>query len=196
MSNLITARVIYNAATGEYYGDNPPTVAINCLALSAWSPRFGYLKRNLGMGTAGGTIILYNPTFAQDANEDPEISLPNTLQGVFVQSEGQLLMIDAVSVQDVVDTCDACCDAAGNSVTPYYGSVIPAFISPTTAQYVIQREDDGTPAAIDIFSIDYMEQTVADPIHRSWGYGFSQYVIRCFGTPTLIGSDTLVSGPQ
>lgn len=191
MSNLVTARAFYNAATGEYFGDNPRTVPINCLALSAWSPSFGYLKRKLGMGAGGGTIILYNPTF--DAN-DPEID-DNSLQGVFIQSEGQLLMIDATSVQEVVDTCDACCDDAGNAVTPYYGSVIPAFISPTTANYVIQREDDGTPRAIDKFSMDYMEQTVADPIHRSWGYGYSIYVVNCFGTPTLVGTDTLLPGP-
>lgn len=197
MSNLITARVIYNAATGEYYGNDNPikTVPINCLTLSAWSPAFGYLKRKLGMGVAGGTIIIYNPTFATSAADDPEIALPNTLQGVFIQSEGQLLMIDAVSVQNVVDTCDACCDDSGNSVTPYYGSVIPAFISPTTQNYVIQRQDDGTPRAIDKFSIDYMEQAVTDPIHRSWGYGYSIYVLNAFGTPTLVGTDVLLPGP-
>lgn len=188
MSQLISAYAIYNGASGVYYGDNPQLISLNCLDFQAFSPKFGYLKRQLSMGVAGGTIIQYSPTF--DAN-DPEID-SNTLQGVFVQQGAGLVMIDAVSAESVVNTCDACCDAGSNAVTRYYTSGVPAFVSPTTSTYTIARADNGTPAAIDQFSMDYMSQTVTDPIHSSYASGTSYYIITAFGIPYLVGTDTLV----
>lgn len=188
MSQLISAYAIYNGTNNTYYGDSPKLVALNCLEFGAFAPRFGYLKRQLSMGTAGGTIIQYTPTF--DAN-DPEID-DNSLQGVFIEQDSELVMVDAVSVVDVVDTCNACCDAGSTEVTRFYGSGVPAFVSPTATNYTIQRADNGTPAAIDVFSLDYSNQTVLDPVHSSYASGVSTYIINCFGTPQLVGSDTIV----
>lgn len=189
MAQEISAYVIYNATTGTYYGNNPQQVAINCYDLGAFSPKFGWLKRQLGMGTAGGSIIDYSPTFSAT---DPEIfGLPNTLRGVFIQQGASLVMIDAVSVANVIATCDACCDG-NNAVTQYYTSGVPAFVTPSTNTYTIQRADAGTPSAFDLFSLDYMNQSVLDPVFLSRTGGNTRYQLSAFGTPVLVGSDILI----
>lgn len=187
-ARLISAYAIYNAGTGTYYGDNPIQIAINCNNIAAFSPRLGYLKRRILMGVAGGSIMEYLPTF--DAN-DPEIDA-NTLTGVFVQVEEGLVMINAVSVANVINTCDACCDVVnGNIVSRLYASGIPDFTSPSVSSYTVTRTDDGTPGAIDIFSIDYMEYSVQDPKHVSWVSGTSTYTLYAFGIPTAVGTDVV-----
>lgn len=191
MPQLISAYVIYNAATGTYYGDNMPQISINCYDLQAFSPKFGWLKRQLSMGVGGGSIIQYTPTFDSD---DPEIfGLPNTLRGVFIQQGGTLVMIDAITSVNVVATCDSCCDS-NNAVTQYYTSGVPDFVSPVSTLYTIQRTDAGTPSAFDLFSMDYMNQSVLDPVFvsRNSGAGTTRYSLSSFGTPILVGTDTLV----
>jgi len=189
MPNQVSAYAIYNGATNTFLGSNAPLIALNCTDFAAFTPIFGYLKRKIEMGVAGGTIIEYSPTF--DAN-DPEIDA-NTLRGVFIQQNEGLIMIDAVSVQNVVDTCDGCCGTT-NTVTRYYTSGIPTnapFTSPTTSTYTVTRTDAGTPGAIDIFSMDYMDQVVTDPIHVSWASGTSVYRITAFGMPQAVGTDVV-----
>lgn len=187
MPNQITAYAIYNAATNTYLGNSPQLISLNCTDFAAFTPKAGWLKRKLSMGVAGGTIIEYSPTFSAS---DPEID-SNTLPGVFVQQNDQLVMLDAASVQAVIDACDGCCD--GNSLVPrYFTSGVPTpFVSPTTSNYTIARTDDGTPRAVDQFSIDYLDQVVLDPVHVSYTSGTSIYLVRCFGRPTPVGTDVV-----
>lgn len=193
MPNLISGYVLYNGATGVYYGDNAQLTAFNVDRFAVFAPRAGWLKRKVAMGAGGGSIFDYIPTF--DAN-DPEIDA-NTLAGVFIQQDEGLVMVDAEGdtaaekVQTVLDVADACCDG-DNTIPREYTSGVPAFSNPTASNYTITREDDGTPGAIDQFSMDYMDQVVLDPIHVSWITGTSTYSINCFGTPTLVGEDVLV----
>lgn len=187
-ARLISAYAIYNAGTGTYYGDNPIQIAINCNLISPFSPRLGYLKRRILMGVAGGSIMEYLPTF--DAN-DPEID-SNTLTGVFVEIEEGLVMINAVSVANVILACDNCCDTAnGYIVSPLYASGIPSFTSPSVNTYTVTRSDNGTPGAVDQFSMDYMEYSVQDPTHTSYTSGTSVYKLYAFGTPTAVGTDVI-----
>ncbi len=187
-ARLISAYVIYNATNNTYYGDSPQQIAINCNQISAFSPRLGYLKRRILMGVAGGAFFEYLPTFSAD---DPEID-DNTLTGVFVEVEEGLVMIDAISVANVITTCDNCCDTVnGNIVTPLYASGIPDFTEPSVNTYTVTRSDNGTPGAVDQFSMDYMEVSVQDPIHVSYSSGTSVYHLFAFGTPTPVGTDVI-----
>jgi len=193
MATVITGYVLYNATTGTYYGNNPQLVVLNPAEFEAFSPQAGWLKRKIGMGVGGGSVYFYIPTF--DPN-DPEID-DNTLRGVFVGQGMGLVMIDTAGVTEAqmlatfTGIVNECCD--GTALVPRgYASGIPAFSNPTTSTYTITREDDGTPNAIDQFSMDYMDQVVNDPVHTAWDGTTSTYEIQCFGTPTLVGEDVLV----
>jgi hypothetical protein len=187
MSKLITAYVLYNGSTNVPYVANPKQVSLNCLQFAEASPTAAWLKRKLALGVAGGSMLTYGLTFDEN---DPEID-NNTLSGVAVQQGATLYFIDAVSVANVIATCDACCDAGSTAVTTGYPSGIPDFVSPTTSTYNIVREDDGTPNAFDRFSIDYMNVSVNDPVFVSRADGETTYQVTAFGTPTLVGEDTL-----
>lgn len=192
MARIIQGYVLYNAGTGVYYGNSPQLVPINLDMLGEFSPQAGWLKRKVAMGAGGGSIFDYIPTF--DAN-DPEID-DNTLRGLFLAQGAGLVMIDVAGVTEAqmlatfMEIADNCCD--GTTLIPRgYASGIPAFSNPTTTNYTITRTDAGTPAAVDQFSMDYMEQVVADPIHVSWIAGTSTYTVNCFGTPTAVGTDVV-----
>ncbi len=193
MSNILTGYVLYSAGTGVYYGNNPQLVALNPQLFGDFSPAAGWLKRKIAMGVGGGSIYDYIPTF--DAN-DPEIDA-NTLRGVFISQGAGLLMIDTAGVTAAqmlttfTEIVANCCDGA-TAIPRGYNSGIPAFSNPEAANYTITRQDAGTPSAVDQFSIDYMEQSVLDPVHLSWVAGTSTYTVNAFGTPTLVGNDILV----
>lgn len=184
MSKLITASVIFNGTTGVFY-PNGETISLNCLQFAEASPKKAWLKRTNALGVAGGSMVTYLLSFDEN---DPEFD-SNTLQGVAVQQNGALYLIDAVSVDNVLQTCDACCDAGSTSVTPFYTSGIPPFSIPVVQEFDIVREDDGTPDAFNRFSIDYMDYSISDPVIKSRVDGETTYTVFSFGQPVLVGDD-------
>jgi hypothetical protein len=182
--NTVSAYGLYNLSTGTYLGDNPPLVQIHTNSLEAYSPRRVWLKRRVMPGN--GTIIQYLPTFDAD---DPEIN-SNTLQGWAVQVKNEIIMIDAVSLQAIVNAINACCGETPITIARFYTSGVPAFSGPTLASYNITRTDDGTPYAINRAALDYLGQYITIT-HLSHVSGTSVYRVQNYTQPIPVGSDVV-----
>jgi hypothetical protein len=185
---IVSAYAIYNGTTSTYVGDDNATVQINCERVQAFSPRPVWLKRNLAPGQ--GVYVLYTPTF--DGN-DPEID-DNTLQGFWVEVDGKDVMIDAATANAFVEACDACCDDAPITVTRFYTSGIPDFDTPTTTIYCIERDDNGSVAAHEAVSTDYLTQYVGNVLLTSADGTTSEYQVVSYTVPSPIGTDTISEG--
>ncbi len=196
MANLVNAYVIYNGTTGLYVGDDSPrpTVTINCERLNAFSPRAVWLKRILAPGD--GTIILYEPTF--DPTSD-ELLDTNTLQGFWIEQDGQDVMIDAVSLAAITDACMACCGEGTDLVAPFYDAGVTAFSPLTLNTFCIYRLDDGSAGAHDAFAADYVGTFVGKCVMRSNLSNTSHYTLQSYYTlaqftALLKQGDTIYNG--
>lgn len=194
MGNLATAYVIYNGTDGSFVGDQNQntTIQINCDRLRAYSPRPCWLKRNLFAGD--GTQIRYQLTFN---GSDPEFD-QNTLQGYFIENDGQDTMIDVVSWQALVEACNCgdCAAQNGNVIARYYAYGWPNFSPLTGNTYCLTRADDGSGYAHDVAVTDYQNQYYGNMRLKSNLSGISTYVFSSFYTIsqlTPIGTDSIAA---
>lgn len=192
MGNLINCYVIYNGTTGSFVGEQArPTISINCERIEAWSPRPVWLKRFTAPGD--GTVILYEPTFNPTSDE---LLDPNTLQGYWVEQDGQDAMVDVASLAAFQTACNAAAGSVGTLVTPFYVSGLTAFTTLTLNTVCIYRFDSGSQGAIDKFAWDYASQYLT-VVARSNFSNVSHYTLTTYWTVTnfpLIGTDTIYTG--
>jgi len=194
MANLINAYVIYNGTMNSYVGGQGVTISINCERLQAFSPRPVWLKRILAPGD--GTIILYEPTFQPTSDE---LLDANTLQGFWIEQDGQDVMIDATSIAVFQQACDACCGTVPTIVANLYGGNAPAFTPLSINSLCIYRNDDGSAGAHDAFADDYVGLYVGTAVMRSNFSNTSHYTIQSYYTYTQFqslvqGTDTVYLG--
>jgi hypothetical protein len=194
MANLINAYVIYNGTMNSYVGNQGVTISINCERLQAFSPRPVWLKRILAPGD--GTIILYEPTFQPTSDE---LLDSNTLQGYWIEQDGQDVMIDATSVAVFQQACDACCGSVPTIVANNYGGNAPAFTPLSINTLCIYRLDDGSAGAHDDFAADYVGKYIGTAVMRSNFSNTSHYTITTYYTYTQFlgfveGTDTVYLG--
>lgn len=191
--SLASVYAIYNGTSGTYVGDSatPVLLNVNCDRLRDYSPRPCWLKRRLMPGD--GTQMQYLLTFD---GTDPEID-SNTLQGFFIEGDGQDTMIDILNWQALIDACNCpdCTDTGGNLVARFYSSGIPSFTSPVALYYCVTRADDGSGFAVDVFVEDYLTQYIGNIRVKSNVSGVSVYTFASFFSIsqfTPIGTDTIV----
>lgn len=189
--SFVTAYVIYNGTSGNYVGWQNATIQINCDRLRAYSPRPCLLKRRLMPGD--GTTIQYFLTFDM---LDPEAD-SNTIQGYFIEVDGQDTMIDIASWTNLVAQCNCPdCDTPGGNIVPrFYTSGISDFVPPTTTTYCIQRSDDGTDGDHEVFSTDYTGRYIGSARLRRNVSGVSFYQIDAFQKPLAVKNDIIVPAP-
>jgi hypothetical protein len=197
MSDVIVyAYVIYNGTTSTFVGDDYVTVAINCGRLQAYSPRPAWLVRELAPGD--GTIILYIPTFYPSSEQ---LLDPNTLPGLWVEVDGQDVMIDVQNQNPTtfITACNACCGSVPTIVASNYNGNVPDFSPLPLNSLCIYRFDDGSAGAHDAMAASYVGLYVGTMQLRSNFSNTSHYTFQSFYTYTqflgkLIGTDTLYQG--
>lgn len=190
--SFVTAYALYNGTSGTYVGDGQAIpININCDRLRDYSPRPCWLKRNLFPGD--GTKIRYILTFN---SADPEFD-QNTLQGYFIEGDGQDTMIDIVSWQAFLDACNCpdCVGTTGNLVPRFYTYGQPAFTPLTSLFFCVTRLDDGSGYAHDKFVTDYLTFYIGNVRLKSNNSGVSVYTFQSFYPLNQIiaqGTDTIV----
>lgn len=192
--SLVNAYVIYNGTTNEFVGDKYVTATINCVQLSAFSPRPVWLKRFLAPGD--GTVMLYEPTFSPTSDE---LLDSNILAGYWIEQDGQDLMIDAQTLASFTDACDACCGDTPSIVPSNWNGKTPAFTNLTLNTFCIYRFDNGTAGDHDAFAWDYAGNYVGTAKLRSNFSNVSHYTIQSYWTlaqftALLVGTDTIYTG--
>lgn len=194
--NLVNAYVLYNGTTGIYVGNDAPSpvISINCERLQSYSPRPVWLTRVLAPGD--GTVILYQPTFNPTSQQ---LLDPNTLTGMWIEVDGQDVMIDVTTVNVFMAACDACCGAVPAIMTSNYSGAPTAFTPLTLNTLCIYRLDDGSAGAHDAFADDYVGRFVGIAFLRSSLSNTSHYQIQSYYTYTewlglVLGTDTVYSG--
>lgn len=192
MPNLVNAYVLYNGTTGIYVGDQGLTISINCERLRAFSPRPVWLKRFLAPGD--GTVILYEPTFNPSS---AELLDPNTLQGFWIEQDGQDVMIDVTTLAAFQAACDACCGTVPAIIANNYAGAPTQFAPLSLNTICITTLDGGSAGDHDAFAAKYVGQYVGSAVLRSSFSGTSKYTLTTYWTYLtfpLIGSDTAANG--
>ena len=193
MPNLVNAYVLYDGTSSNYVGNQTPAVviSINCERLQSYSPRPVWLKRLFAPGD--GIVVLYEPTFNPTSDE---LLDPNILTGLWIEQDGQDVMIDVTTIAVFQSACDACCGAVPAIMDNRYGGNPTAMAPLTTNTFCIYRADDGSAGAHDAFADDYVGNFVGIAQLRSNFSFLSHYTITTYFsqaqfTALLIGTDTL-----
>lgn len=164
---------------------NLEDVSINVDRIQGFSPRAVWVKRFLVPGEQQvQTLMTFEPSSAEAADA-------NTLQGVYLEVDGEGMCIDCINVNDFDQT------ANGNqaTLTRRYASGITAFTSPTPTVYCIARLDDGSGSAHNKFVMDYVSQYIGNVQHQGHTTGTSIYKISSYTTPVLLSGDVTTTCP-
>lgn len=192
MANLVQAYVLYNGTTGQYVGDQGLTITMNCERVRAFSPRPVWLKRFLAPGD--GTVVLYEPTFNPSS---AELLDTNTLQGFWIEQDGQDIMIDITTVNAFQNACNACCGSVPTVIANTYAGAPTAFSALSVTTLCIYRFDDGSAGAHDKMASDYVGLYVGSIVMRSNFSNISHYTMTTYFTLTtmpIIGTDSVYLG--
>lgn len=156
--------------------------SINCQVLNIGSLKEAWIKRTAGCCGGGDNTEI---TF-QNPND------PSAIKGIWVEANGQGMILDAATVAAVTDKCNACC---GEDVTvaPVYNGTLPPIASQNPNTYCITRSDNGTYLAIQNAFLDYQGkyQTM---VHKSNASGVSKYEITAPTAPVPVGTDVIAVG--
>lgn len=188
---LVQAYIIYNAHSNTYVNDGS-VVTLNCDRLNAYTPRPCWLQRWLPAGD--GSDIIYQLTFDLSSAEQTQYG-DNLIQGLYIEQDGQGVMIDVLDLTTFLNGCDACCGGATGVMTRFY-TTIPDFTNPTETIFCITRADDGSAYAANTLADDYAGQFHGNIKVRSSISGTTRYQVTSFSgyPPVAQGSDVVASG--
>ncbi|HNU13630.1 MAG TPA: hypothetical protein PKI55_04170 [Chitinophagaceae bacterium] len=179
MSYLVKATAIWRNA--RYVFNDPNNVIdLNSPKIDAFSPRNVWLLRQL---VPGQNQVQYLITFAPSSEQ---IADANTIQGLWVEQDGQGVMIDCISIDNFNSILNS-----GGDLQRRYGAA-PAFTSPTPTGYCITRSDDGSASAHQQVTFDYIGQYIGNVRLQSNLSGVSVYRVSAYAAPTPVGSDVIV----
>ncbi len=179
MSYLVKATAIWRNSR-FVFNDPNNVIDLNSPKIDGFSPRNAWLLRYL---VPGQNQVQYLITFAPSSEQ---IADANTIQGLWVEQDGQGVMIDCISI----DNFNTILNAGGNLQRRYGAS--PAFTSPSATGWCVTRSDDGSTSAHSQVVTDYVGQYVGNVRLQSNLSGVSVYRFLAYGTPKAIGSDVLV----
>lgn len=189
---LVQAYIIYNAHSNTYVNDGS-SVTINCDRINAYSPRPCWLQRWLPAGD--GTDIIYQLTFNLSSADQLQYG-NNLIQGLYIEQDGQGVMVDVANMTTFLNGCDACCGGATGQMTRFYTGGIPDFANPTEANWCITRSDDGSAYAANQFADDYAGQFHGNIKVSTSISGTTRYQVTSFTgyAPIAQGSDVVATG--
>jgi hypothetical protein len=177
---LFTASAIYK--NGQYvFNDSQNVVSINAPKIDAYSPRQVWLLRYL---VPGNNQVQYLLTF-QPSSAD--LADTNTLTGLWVEQDGEGVMIDCISVDQFI----AVANGTG-TIQRRYGAA-PAFTNPTAAWWCVTRADDGSGFAHSDVVMDYIGQYFGNVRLKTNTSGVSVYTFQAYGTVIAVGSDSVTT---
>ena len=177
---LFSATAIYKATHYVFDDVNSRVVTFNAPRIQGFSPRNVWLLRQI---IPGQNQVQYLLTFEPSS---ADLADTNTLQGIYVEQDGQGVMIDCISIANF----DAVANGTLGGISPRYGAP-PAFTTPTPLYYCVTRSDDGTGYDHDVFVTDYVSQYIGNVRLTSNVTGVSTYRFQAFSAPRAIGSDTI-----
>lgn len=179
---MFKATAIYK--NGQYvFNDANNEITLNSEQIDGFSPRNVWLLRYILPGT---NQVQYLITF-QPSSAD--LLDTNTLQGLWVEQNGQGVMINCISIDNFNTIANA-----GGTVTPRYASVAAvAFVTPTPACWRITRADTGTGAAHNDVVTDYLGSYIGNVRLVSNTSGVSIYEVTAYGTLRAVGSDSVAA---
>lgn len=181
-SYLISAVALYKAPHFTAYDANN-VITINVDRIMAFTPRPVWIKRYIVPGQNQiQNLITFEPSSA-------DLLDPNILQGVYIEQDGQGVVIDCISVTNFVTAADN-----SGTITQRYPSGVPLFVSPTAIAYCVVRADDGSAGSHGLVSTDYVTQYIGNVQLRSNTSGISHYILFAFSFPIAIGTDTITAG--
>lgn len=181
-SYLLAATALYKAPHFTAYDSNN-VITINADRIMAFTPRNAWILRYL---VPGQNQIQYLVTFEPTSAQLLDV---NTLQGIYVEQDGQGVVVDCISITNFVTAVDT-----GGSITGKYNGTIPAFVSPTAIAYCISRADDGSGFAHDNVVTDYLLDYVGNVRLRSNISGVSHYIVFSYTFPAARGADVVTAG--
>lgn len=190
MGNLITVRRLWD--NGEL-AVGSCTTAIQCDQITGASPRNAWLTPVPGCPSPSGYALnLSYPGYPQPAGPLPA----GTLLGVWIEFlDGTGMVVDAISVQAIIDACNGCCGGTG-VVAPRYNGVIPVPPPLVSRTYTISRIDSGGDYAYQRMELDYWPGYISSTfmkISHDTTTGVTVYSFEAYNPPILIGADILVS---
>lgn len=165
---------------GQYVFNDPSNeIDLNSAKIDGFSPRPVWLLRTVVPGT---NQVQYLPTFAPSSEE---LADANTIQGLWVEQDGEGVMIDCISIDNFNTIANA-----GGSLQRRYGAA-PAFTTPTPSYWCITRADNGTGAAHDKVVTDYVGRYIGNVRLKTNISGVSVYEVQAFGTLKALGTDSV-----
>ena len=181
-SYLLSAVALYKAPHFTALDSNN-VISINVDRIQAFTPRPAYILRYL---VPSQNQIQYLVTFEPTSQQ---LLDTNTLQGVYVEQDGQGVVVDCISVANFITAADN-----SGSLTQRYPGGVTAFVSPTAIAYCISRADDGSGFSHDQVVTDYLQQYYGNVRLRSNISGVSHYIVFSYTFPIAIGADTITAG--
>lgn len=181
-SYLLLAVALYKAPHFTAYDSNNQ-ISINVDRIQAFTPRPVWILRYL---VPGQNQIQYLITFEPTSQQ---LLDSNTLLGVYVEQDGQGVVVDCISVSNFVTAADN-----SGSLTQRYPGGIPAFVSPTAIAWCISRADDGSGFSHDQVVTDYLNQYAGNVRLRSNISGVSHYIVFSYTQIIAIGADVVTAG--
>lgn len=175
---LFQATAIYRN-THYCFNDTQNVIDLNAANIDGFSPRNAWLLRYL---VPGSNQVQYQITFEPSS---ADLTDTNTIQGLWVEQDGQGVLIDCISISNFNDVSNGT-----GTIQRRYGAA-PAFTSPTGSYWCVTRTDDGSAAAHGDVSTDYVGQYYGNVRVKSNTSGVSVYTFTAFGTVIAIGSDSV-----
>lgn len=188
MSKFIKLKKLYE--NGMFVGGCVANYAIvNCAELTADTPKPVWLNRE--QACCGENGIKYTLTFIDPENDD-------ALTGIWIVVDGRGVMVDATTVDNILEACETCCDGDAVAIITEYTdedgvSTFDAITGGTTSSYCITRADDGSLGAQKKFQLDYYGNILTAVVFSASGTS-TKYTVTSKVKPTPIAPDTIANG--
>lgn len=191
---LVTARKLWES--GTFLGDCATAFVLNCKQINMNGPRLAWL---VPVGGCCGLTGQYQLTMQNpNPGNDGANNAAGIIQGVWVEGvngSGGGALYDALTVAEITDACNACCDASGavTVVAPKYNGTFPDVADVTPTLFTFTRADNGGVLDMQRFMLDYLGQYVEGTVIRTaYSGGNSTYTFTAKDDPSKIGTDTYV----
>jgi hypothetical protein len=178
MSILAKAVVLYE--NEEFIGECQKEVVINCDQIVG-TPKLAWFDRKYDGYTIGSVDF-----------EDPKSE--NALRGVWIVVAGIGMLLNADSVDEIIEACNSCCGDTPSIPAKY--DPIPAFSQGVPATYTITTADYGDGSAFQDFNLKYMKYIIGGTLLRT-GYnastGISTYTFQSYTDPVPQVADQITN---
>lgn len=183
----ITARKLWEH--GEFVGNCATTFAFPCSRFTGSTPRLAWLIPTGGCcGVPDSYQLSMTDPYPGDAGAK---TLNGIIQGIWLEFDGNGVLIDGTTVAAVVSECNACCDDTDSAITGTYNGTFPSPVDVPLTTFTVVRADNGGVLDLQRAMLDYLGRYVEGTFMRtSYAGGNSTYTMSAKADVPAIGSDT------